>query len=520
MTYPSKENMLVHHFLEHSAQRFKDKTALVVGDQRLTYHELDQAADRLARFLVSIGVKRQDRVIIWLDNTAEAVISIFGVLKAGAIFVFLNPLLKTPKLSYIFKDSGAVALIAHTGKKATVMEATAQAQDLKHILWCGPPLKTQTTPSAAFAFHPWEDALSENPSCTLPRTIDIDLATIIYTSGSTGEPKGVVSAHCNVVAAARSISTYLKNTEDDIILSALPLSFDYGLYQILMAALFGGTVVLEKSFMFPYKVLEKIDQEQVTGFPIVPTMAALLLQLDLARFDLSHLRYLSNTAAALPVAYIQKLQSLLPHVQIFSMYGLTECKRVSYLPPEYLVIKPTSVGIPMPNEEVFIVDENGQEVAPGQIGELVVRGANVMQGYWNSPETTARTFRPGRYRGETLLYSGDLFKRDEEGFLYFVGRKDDMIKTKGERVSPKEVENMLCSLEGISEAAVIGVPDDILGQAIKAFIVRSSNAALTTEDIQRHCTKNLEPFLVPKHVQFIESLPKTNSGKIDKKSLR
>ena len=511
--------MLVHHFLEHSAKRYKGKTALVAGDLRLTYSELNQAADRLARFLVNIGVQRQDRVSICLDNTIEAVIAIFGVLKAGAIFVFLNPTIKTPKLKYILADSGAVALITHSGKQATVIDAAGHVPCLENIVWCGKPVQSEIQAGTPIKFHSWQDVLDHNPPCALPRMVDVDLATIIYTSGSTGQPKGVISAHYNMVAAARSITAYLKNDPNDIILNVLPLSFDYGLYQILMAALFGGTVILEKSFMFPYQVLENIQKEKVTGFPIVPTMAALLLQLDLLRFDLSCLRYISNTAAALPVAHIHKLQKLLPQVQIYSMYGLTECKRVSYLPPEYLSLKPTSVGIPIPNEEVLIVDEAGQEVGPGEIGELVVRGANVMQGYWNSPEETAQTFRPGRYPGETLLYSGDWFKRDEEGFLYFVGRRDDMIKTKGERVSPKEIENMICNLEGVSEAAVIGVGDDILGMAIKAFIVTNSHLAPNADDVRRYCTKNLEPFMVPKYIQFIPSLPKNERGKIDKRSL-
>ena len=416
------------------------------------------------------------------------------------------------------KDSRAVALITHSGKRAIVSQAV-DGTELGHIIWCGVCIQADNFAETSMASHSWQDALNENISCRLPRSIDVDMATIIYTSGSTGEPKGVVSTHYNMVSAAHSITTYLKNEENDIILSALPLSFDYGLYQVIMAALFGGTLVLERSFMFPVKVLEKAQQEKVTGFPLVPTMLALILKLDLSGFDLESLRYISNTAAALPVTHIQKLQSLLPHVEIYSMYGLTECKRVSYLPPEHLSTKPTSVGIPMPNEEVFIVDENGRELGPNLVGELVVRGSNVMQGYWNSPEETARTFRPGRYRGETLLYTGDLFKRDKEGFLYFVGRKDDMIKTKGERVSPKEIENMICNLEGISETAVIGVLDEISGQAIKVFIVPQERAAITKEDVLNYCRNNLESFLLPKYIEFITNMPMTTNGKIDKKAL-
>lgn len=262
-------------------------------------------------------------------------------------------------------------------------------------------------------------------------------------------------------------------------------------------------------------------KERVTGFPLVPTIASILLQMDnLTKMDLSSLRYLTNAAAALPVAYIRRLQELLPHVRIYSMYGLTECTRASYLPPEELHQRPDSVGIPIPNEEVSVLGEDGKEVRPGEVGELVIRGSNVMQGYWNAPEETARTFRPGRYRGEVLLYSGDLFKRDEEGFLYFVARKDDMIKTKGEKVSPKEIENALMEIQGVIEAAVIGVPDDILGQSIMAFVVAERGKELTEMDVVKYCTRNLEPFMVPKRVEFREGLPKSPNGKVDKKALR
>jgi len=498
-----------------------NKVALICDGKRLTYSEINQSADQLASALMSLGIQRQDRVIIFMDNSAESVISLFGILKAGAIFIMINATMKAKKLSYILKDSGARALITHANKGRIIHEALDGASALEHVLWVGSIPTFPASDSNSFRFHEWDDVVSAVGGRPSAVAIDVDLATIIYTSGSTGEPKGVMSAHYNMVAAAKSITQYIGNVETDIIMDVLPLSFDYGLYQVLMAFLFGGTVVLEKSFLYPYKILEKVVEEKVTGFPLVPTMAALLLQMeDLSKFNFSHLRYMSNTAAALPVAYIRTLQSLFPHVKIFSMYGLTECKRVSYLPPDQLDKRPDSVGIPIPNEEVFVVDENGNEVPAGQVGELVIRGSNVMQGYWNAPEETAKRYRPGRHRGDVLLYSGDLFKRDEEGYLYFVARKDDMIKTKGERVSPKEIENALCELEGVAEAAVIGVPDEIFGQAIKVFIVRKKGAGLTEKDVLGYCTKNLEPFMIPRYVEFIESFPKSPSGKIDKKQLK
>lgn len=522
---------LVHHFLEDSAKRHPLKTALVCDDRRFTYAEIEEAAARLARRLAELGVRRQDRVAIFLDNCAEAVIALFGILKARAVFVMLSPTLKPKKLNYILRDAGAVALITQPSKRAVVEQALEGLEALEHLVWVPSPAQEPPIASSApWKTHIWQDLVwggSERPVPEGSRVparspgIDLDLATIIYTSGSTGEPKGVMSTHANVLAAVRSITSYLQNDERDILLVALPLSFDYGLYQVLMAFFFGGTVVLEKSFLFPVKVLEKAAAERVTGFPLVPTMAALLLQLDdLSRFDLSSLRYFSNTAAALPVAYIRRLRERFPWVTIYSMYGLTECKRVSFLPPEELDRRPDSVGVPIPNEEVLIVDDEGNEVPPGAVGELVVRGSNVMPGYWNAPEESARRFRPGRYPGERLLYTGDLFRRDAEGFLYFVARKDDLIKTRGERVSPREVENALCEMEGVVEAAVIAVPDEILGSAIKAFVVPKVGASLAEKDLFRHCKRMLEEFAIPKYFEIREALPRNPSGKIDKLALK
>ncbi|HEX9021460.1 MAG TPA: AMP-binding protein [Nitrospirota bacterium] len=515
---------LVHQYLSRSAARYPNKEALVCGEERWTYARLETASDRIAASLQSIGVSRHDRAIIFLDNSAEAVASLYGVLKAGGTFVILNGGLKAKKLGYIVRDSGASLIITHTDKAQTVAEALQERADDVSIVWAG----DQRAASEFFGPRsvPWE-ALVNGPAAPDGKrgragvSIDQDLAALIYTSGSTGEPKGVMSSHANMVSAARSIIQYLENTPDDIILNVLPLSFDYGLYQVIMALMFGGTVVLEKSFAFPVKTLELIKRERVTGFPIVPTIAAYLLRLkNLDCFDLSSLRYLTNTAAALPASYIQRLRSLLPKAKLFSMYGLTECKRVAYLPPEELDRRPLSVGRAIPNCEVMVVDEQGNEVAPGQAGELIVRGSNVMRGYWNAPELTGRVFRTRGIAGHRYLYTGDVFTTDEDGFLFFVGRKDDMIKTKGERVSPREIENTLCELKGVAEAAVIGVPDEILGQAIKVFVVRVPGSDLEVRDVLRHCHESLEPFKTPKHVEFVGNLDKGPNGKVDKKALR
>ena len=514
--------MLVNHFLENSADRIPEKIALICGEQRWSYRQINEKADKLAVMLIELGAQRQDRIILFLDNSAEAVISIFAVLKAGSIFIPLNPTMKSHKLKYICNDSQAKAIFTHSSKIRVIQDTLADAESIEYVIWAGRP--EMVPPDGRAVRHLlFEEELS--PSLPGIKTkqancIDQDLAAIIYTSGSTGEPKGVMSAHYNVVAAVKSITSYLENREDDVILSALPLSFDYGLYQVLMAFYFGGTVVQEKSFVYPLKILEKIKTEGVTGFPIVPTMIALILQMqDLEKIDFSPLRYVTNTAAALPAAHIRRMQQMLPHVRIFSMYGLTECKRVSYLPPEYLDQKPESVGLPIPNSEVFILNNDGQKVKSGEVGELVIRGTHVMQGYWNTPEETAQVFRPGSTRSDAWLYSGDLFRQDEHGFLYFVARKDDLIKTRGERVSPKEIENILCSMAGVVEAAVIGVPDETFGQAIKVFIVKDSKSEITKNEVLNYCKSNLEPFMVPKYIEFCGAMPKSPSGKIDKKNL-
>ncbi len=512
--------MQVESFLESSAGRWPGKTALVCGNRRLTYAELERPCNQLAHALIAEGVQRGDRVAVHLDNSAEAVIAIFAVLKAGAVFMMVNPTTKADKLAYLLDNSRARALVL-PGRKLTPLEATlARTQHLRSVITTGPAAPRASIPDKGCAAL--DELLCRHQDGVLPpekRAIDVDLAALIYTSGSTGNPKGVMLTHLNMVSAATSITTYLKNTPDDIILNVLPLSFDYGLYQVLMGLKIGGTVVLERSFTYPHAVMQKLVEEKVTGFPVVPTISAILLQMDLHKYDLSRLRYVTNTGAALPTEHILKLRELLPHVEVYSMYGLTECKRVSYLPPDQIDKRPTSVGKGVPNEEVYVVDGEGRRVGPGEVGELVVRGSNVMKGYWELPEDTDRVLRPGPLPGEKVLYTGDLFRADEEGYLYFVGRKDDIIKSRGEKVSPKEVENVLYSHPHVAEAAVVGVPDPILGQAIKAVIAPKSGFRLTGQEVLRHCANHLEDLMVPKVIEIRAALPKTSNGKIDKKEL-
>jgi len=509
--------LLVNDFLEQSADRVPAKVALVCGEQRLTYAEVDAMADRLANALRHRGVARGDRVVLFLPNSVELAVAIFATLKANAVFVVVNSSTKPDKLAHVINNCRATALVAPAGQADMAMEMIWRASSLKFaVLAGGSPQAVAEGDSQLVHF----DAVqAEYPASRPPRQcIDQDLACLIYTSGSSGDPKGVMSSHSNVVFAASSVITYLENVPDDVIICALPLSFDYGLYQLLMAFKFGGTLVLERAFAYPGQFLRLLEKEKITGFPGVPTMFAILLQMDLSSFDFSHLRYITNTAAALPPSHIQQLRERFPQATVYSMYGLTETKRTLYLPPDQLDKRPGSVGIAIPGTEVWLVDEEDNRLGPNQVGELVIRGGHVMRGYWENPEATAKRFRPGPLPGEQVCYSGDLLRMDEDGYFYFVGRKDDIIKSRGEKVAPKEVENVLYGLEGVTEAAVIGVPDAILGQAIKALVV-SNNGTLTEEAVIRHCRAHLEDFMVPKYVVFVDSLPKTTSGKIQKTAI-
>lgn len=511
---------LLHDYIADAARRAPDKEALLCMKQRLTFKQIDQRANALAHALVARGVEPGDRVLVFADNTPDTVISYWGVLKANAIVSVVNPLTKADKLSYLLNDCRASALItdAHLAKVFT--EAVKETQHLKTVLVSGnyPAERLAELPNAA-AFQAAIEA-EQGDAPPRKRRIDIDLASIIYTSGSTGDPKGVMLTHRNQLTAATSVSTYLGYAETDVVLSALPLSFDYGLYQMIMCTKVGAKLVLERSFTYATQVLNLMVSEEATVFPGVPTMFAIMAEMkNIGDFDFSKVRMTTNTAAALHQKHIDALKEIFPNARIFSMYGLTECKRCTYLPPEDIDRKPGSVGIAIPNTEVWVVNDQGERCKPGEIGELVVRGATVMRGYWEKPEATAKRLKPGPLPGEMMLFTGDFCKQDEEGYVYFAGRMDDIIKSRGEKVAPKEVENALVAIPGVKESAVIGVPDDILGHAIKAFVVLEHGANLDEKQIQNECRTRLENFMVPKFVVIVDDLPKTTTGKIKKTGL-
>ena len=460
------------------------KTALVCGNERYTYAGLDNRARGFARLLRDGGIRPGDRVAICLENSPDAVIAIFGVLKAGAVFFVVSPQARLEYRNQLIRDSGAAAVIGRdaSGKGDAAMTRITNPRR-NPSTWLGT--------RAPFAPE-----------------VDPDLAALIYTSGSTGTPKGVMLTHRNLTFAAESICSYLHNTADDVILSVLPLSFTYGLGQVTTAFHAGATLVLERSFTYPRAVLETLRRERVTGFPIVPTIATLLLQQDLRMHGLPHLRYMTNAAAALPANKTRRLRAAFPRAEIFLMYGLTECQRVSYLPPDLVDDHADSVGIPIPGTRADIVD-----------GELVVRGPHVMSGYWNDADATAAVLRHDR-DGGTALHTGDLFRRDANGLLYFVERRDDVIKVRGEKVAPRHVEEVIANLAGVAEVSVYGVPDEVCGEAVAASVRPCDGVPLTADQVRRHCLEHLEPYMVPKVVLVRAALPTTPSGKVSRRALR
>lgn len=505
--------MRVETLLKDRAGLAPSATALVTGPDRLSYADFDRLADRLAGALCAHGVEPGDRVALCMDNSREMAIAIFAGLRAGATVVPVNPGVRAEGLAQILMDCTPKALIHEARHGGLVNEAIAAAGHTPLSIVARTDIVTRTdraTLSDAIAFDTCLDLEAPLPA---RQENDRDLAFLIYTSGSSGRPKGVMMSHRNVDAAAAMIADYLENDDRDVVLSALPLSFTYGLYQLLVAVRSGATLVLEKSFAFPHAVLEKAHAEGVTGFPLVPTMAAMLATLEgLTPDRLPPLRYITNAAAHLPPAHIQALRALFPAARIYSMYGLTECARASFLAPEELDRHPSSVGKALPGTEALVVDEDGNEAEADVTGELVIRGPHVMQGYWNNPEATALALRDAPDGSGRRLHTGDLFKRDAEGFLHFVGRRDEVVKIRGEKVAPRQVDAVLAACPGVREALSFTTPDPVFGHRLDALIV-ADDPGLTGRMLARHCKHRLPDTMVPKSFNFQAELPKTANGK-------
>ena len=512
---PSRRPLrLLQDSLQRSAQHYPDKEAIISGSERISYAELWLRSVQMANALKSRGVVRGDRVAIYLENGWQCAVSVFGSLLADAVFVLINPQTKSDKLAYILKDSGARALIAESGLLRFVEPALASLESPPALLVAGTVAPGAAGESLQTALADAHDEVPDSASITL------DLASLIYTSGSTGDPKGVMHSHQSMRFALESLTEYLNMEREDRIICMLPLAFDYGLYQLLMAVHVGATLVLERSFAYQAQIFSLLESERISVFPGVPTIYAMLLEVDgkvPLRFPL--VRKVTNTAAALPASFNQRLQAIFPRADLFRMYGLTECKRVCYLDPALIDQKPDSVGKAIPGTETLLLDDERNPVAPGQPGKLYVRGPHVMLGYWQQPQKTADMLHAGPTPGERMLCTQDYFTADEDGHLYFVGRSDNIIKSRGEKVSPVEVESVLYSLPGVRDATVFGVPDPLLGEAIQAVICLHEGADLDEIKIRKLCAARLENYMVPSHILLLPELPKNANGKIDNRAL-
>lgn len=512
---------LLHEALSRAVLAHPDKIAVIVGGVPWSYAQLDEQSSRLAAALQARGLERGDRVAIYMDNTWPCVVGIYAVLKAGGVFLVVNPQTKHDKLAYVLNDCTVRHLLTDAHLAFVFRDVLGEVPSLTHLIVSGGDRVREQCDGLSPRAEVFEEVVAGTaPAVREPGAIALDLASLIYTSGSTGDPKGVMQTHQSMLFAAQSLIEYLRMDADEVIIDVLPLAFDYGLYQLLMTVQLGATLVLERSFTYPAEVFKRMEQHRVTAFPGVPTIYAMILAAHGRKaLNFPFVKRITNTAAALPPDYIPRLREVFPNALIFKMYGLTECKRVSYLEPELADSNPRSVGKAIPGTEVYLLDPEGRPVPAGQPGILYVRGPHVMRGYWNQPEKSAGMLRDGWFPGEKVLRTGDWFRMDEEGFLYFDGRSDDIIKTRGEKVSPVEVENALHSIPGVEEAAVIGIADALLGQAVRAYVVLAAGAVLDERRIRKELVGKLENFMVPQEIILVESLPKSDNGKISKKDL-
>jgi acyl-CoA ligase (AMP-forming) (exosortase A-associated) len=448
----------------------------------------------------------------------------FGAAAAGAVYVPINPLLKPQQAAYIMRDCNVRVLITSPERLRTLAEALGECHDLRHIVLTegsgGPP---EGLPQRLVGWKALADDGAQG-SRAPHRVIDADMAAILYTSGSTGMPKGVVLSHRNIVAGAKSVSSYLGNRPDDRLLCVLPFSFDYGMSQLTTAFNVGATAVLI-NYLVPRDVVRACAADAITGLACVPPLWMQLAALDWPAAAVAKLRYITNSGGAMPGETLKALRQRLPQTSVYLMYGLTEAFRSTYLPPSEVDRRPDSMGKAIPNAEILVVRENGEVCGPGEPGELVHRGALVSLGYWNDPARTAERFKPapGQPQGicmpEIAVWSGDTVRMDEDGYLYFVGRRDEMIKTSGYRVSPTEVEEVIYATGLVAEAIVVGVPHPTLGQGIVAIASPLKGKTLDADAVLAHCRRELPAFMVPQQIVTRDDLPRNPNGKIDRKSL-
>ena len=509
--------MLIHHFLENSADSYPEKTAVIHKDKRFTYLEIEKKANTLANWLLDAGIKRGDRVAILLRNSVEYIHAYYGALKAGAVVVPMNTGVGSKDLGRMFDNFTPRFLISEVYFLPIIGELIEIGACLFHRIALAGLDQDQVLPDnmTAVSFHSiYKDYPDTRPEITL---IDKDISSIIYTSGSTGTPKGVTLTHLNLVTNTRSILSYLKLTSKDRVMAVLPFYYVYGKTLLNIHFAVSGSIIIDNRFAFPNAVLKKMIEEKATGFSGVPSTFSILLNHSaIAKMNFPSLRYMTQAGGNMPPDVKRRLMDIFPDKQIFIMYGATEASaRLGYLEPDLLETHMASIGKAIPNVELSIFDETGKELGPGEEGEIAARGTNIMQGYWNAPEETAEVLKNGWY------FTGDLGTKDEDGFFYVTGRKKDMIKTGIHKVSAKEIEEILYEYSGIQEAAVVGVADDVLGEAVKAFVVfKGEGGKEDVEDIRLFCRKKLDMHKVPKEIVFIKTMPKNESGKILKQQLK
>jgi len=513
---------LLHDLIFSATASDPGKTALIHKKARYSYAQLAAALSHTAAGLLERGLLPNERVAVYLPKLPEAVTAFFATTLAGGVFVPVNPLLKAPQVGYILRDCNVRLLVTSKDRYQQLKETLEGCHDLHTIVLvnCEPD---QLPEEEDVNFLTWSQ-LQESGNLTPAQRIDADMAAILYTSGSTGKPKGVVLSHKNMVAGVRSVAQYLNNHADDKLLAVLPFSFDYGFSQLSTAFHVGATAVL-MDYLLPRDVVKTIAREQVTGLAGVPPLWNQLAQLEWPAEAVESLRYMTNSGGAMPRTTLQQLRNALPKSKFFLMYGLTEAFRSTYLPPHEIDQRPDSIGKAIPNAHIMVVREDGSPCAPGEPGELVHRGSLVAMGYWNDLEKTSERFKPapGQDKGlplpETAVWSGDSVKMDEDGYLYFVGRKDDMIKTSGYRVSPTEIEEVIYATRQVGEVVALGIPHPTLGQGILVIATPGKGNELDAEAISTHCKKELPNFMVPLAIEKRDSLPRNPNGKIDRKQL-
>jgi acyl-CoA ligase (AMP-forming) (exosortase A-associated) len=493
----------------------------------LTYAALADSVQRVAVSLFSHGLNLGDRVAVFLPKNFEAVISLYAAAAAGGVFVAINPLFKPQQVAHILRDSGASVLVTSRDRLAQLRIEIEGCHSLRHVVLTD----TDQLPDGLerLVVSHWQRLLSPGKRGVSPdhRPRPIDPAALFYTSGSTGLPKGVIFSHANLVAGAESVSDYLKLSGADRILCALPLSFDYGMSQLTTSFRVGALAVL-MNYSLPRDILNQLAAEQITGLAGVPTLWVQLAALTWPKAVSRQLRFITNSGGRVPSRALQNLRQQLPDTRIYLMYGLTEAFRSTYLPPEQLPHRPDSIGKAIPGARILVVREDGSLCGPGETGELVHCGPTAALGYWNDPEATAKVFRPlpGNTGSEKAnhddraVWSGDFVYSDVAGFLYFKGRRDELIKTSGYRVSPFEIEQVAQQIRGVLHVAAIGVPDQTFGEAIVLAIQTEPDAHLSNEQVLSHCKQNLPRYMVPARIELWPHLPRTPNGKVDYSALR